>query len=422
MKKIFPFLFSFLIINAAAAQIDTTQKIVPGRKNSAEAEKKPYVILISADGFRYDYAEKYHADHLLSLSNEGVKSPFMIPSYPSVTFPNHYTLVTGLYPSHHGLVNNNYFDRNRKDNYLNNNKPKVADGSWYFGTPLWVLAEQQQTLSASFYWVASEADIQKTRPTYYFIYNDKIDIHTRIETVVNWLKLPPESRPHLITFYFPQVDHSGHVNSPDSPETGRQVQFVDSAVYELTKAVASTGLNVNYVFVSDHGMTKIDREHILPNPAALDTSKFVISGDDILVQLYAKDPKYIAETYNELKADAKDYKVYLKSNMPDRLHYGTKDDWHNRIGDIILIPEWPKVFNINHYKKINPGTHGFDPYLVQDMMATFYAWGPAFKKHTVVPPFQNVEIYPLITRILGLPYTDKIDGTKKLAKEALEGK
>jgi predicted AlkP superfamily pyrophosphatase or phosphodiesterase len=167
MKKIFLFLLHLFAVTAVMAQTDTTQKIKPGRKNSAEAEKKPYVILISADGFRYDYAEKYHASHLLALSTGGVKAPFMIPSYPSVTFPNHYTLVTGLYPSHQGLVYNSYYDRDRKDSYSSNNKLKVADGSWYYGTPLWVLAEQQQMLTASFYWVASEAEIQKTRPTYY---------------------------------------------------------------------------------------------------------------------------------------------------------------------------------------------------------------------------------------------------------------
>lgn len=421
MKKYISLFAALFIAAGALAQNDTTQKVIEGRKNSPEQEKKPYVILISADGFRYDYAEKYHAEHLLDLANDGVKATSMIPSYPSVTFPNHYTLVTGLYPSHSGLVNNSYYDRDRKDFYSMSNKAKVADGSWYGGTPLWVLAEQHQMLAASFYWVASEANIKDVHPTYYYIYNDKISIHNRIQGVVDWLNLPSEKRPHFITFYLPQVDHAGHLYTPESPEVEQQVHFVDSAVYELTKAVKTTGLDVDYVFVSDHGMTKIDREHPITKPEAVDTSKFIVSGDEVLVQLYAKNPAYIKDTYDKLKAEATDYKVYLKENMPAELHFGKNDDWHNHIGDILLLPNWPKVFNITNHK-LNPGTHGFDPYAVKEMHATFYAWGPDFKKHLVVAPFQNVNIYPLVTTILGLPYTEKIDGTKKLANEVLVGK
>ncbi len=419
MKKYAVFLISCLFAISAFAQNDTTQKIVKGRKNSPEQQKKPYVILISADGFRYDYAEKYKAVHLQELANEGVQAPYMVPSFPSVTFPNHYTLVTGLYPSHHGLVDNYFYDRNRKEFYSSGNKAKVADATWYGGTPLWVLAEQQHMLTASFYWVASEAPIKDTRPTYYYVYNEKINIHNRIQTVVDWLKLPEESRPHLITFYLPQVDHAGHQYGPEAPETEKEVHFVDSAVYELTKAVKSTGLDVNYVFVSDHGMTKIDREHPIGKPDAVDTSKFIVSGDGVMVQLFAKDPKYIKDTYDQLKKEAKDYQVFLSTEMPEKYNYSKADDRYSRIGDIILIPNWPKVFNLNN-RRLNVGTHGFDPTVVKEMMATFYAWGPAFKQHKQVAPFKNVDIYPLVTTILNLPYTEKIDGTTKLATEALK--
>jgi len=419
MKKYIALFFVLLITGTAIAQSDLEQKVVSGRKNDASQENKPYVILVSADGFRYDYAEKYHATHLLNLAGEGVKAASMIPSYPSVTFPNHYTLVTGLYPSHQGIVNNAFYDPARKNTYSMSNKAKVADASWYGGTPLWVLAEQQHMLSASFYWVASEAPIKGMNPTYYYVYNDQIDIHKRIQTVVDWLKLPPESRPHFITFYFPQVDHAGHSYGPDAPETGEQVHFVDDAMDELTKAVKSTGLDVNFVFVSDHGMTKIDADHAIAIPAAIDTSKFVVSGDATLLEVYAKNASDITETYRRLKNGAMYYKVYLKQDMPANLHYGKSDDLYNRIGDILLIPDWPKVFTFNSSRKPSPGTHGYDPYLVKDMHATFFAWGPAFKKHLDIPAFQNVDVYPLITDILGLTYTDKIDGTKQLANKVL---
>ncbi|WPU92628.1 ectonucleotide pyrophosphatase/phosphodiesterase [Mucilaginibacter sabulilitoris] len=418
MKKHIAFWACLLYAASTFGQADTAQKIVTGRKNSIEQQKKSYVILISADGFRYDYAQKYQASHLLELSSAGVKATSMIPSYPSVTFPNHYALVSGLFPSHSGLVNNGFYDRDRRDSYFMGDKNKVADGSWYFGSPLWVLAEQQHLLSASFYWVASEAAIQGINPTYYYSYNEKIAIHNRINAVVNWLNLPAEERPHFITFYFPQVDHAGHVYGPDAPETAREVHFVDSAVNELTKAVKTTGLDVNFIFVADHGMTNVDKDHPIGIPAAIDTSKFIISGDGTLVELYAKNGADIQATYSNLKQRAKDYDVYLKTNMPAKLHYGQTDDWHNRIGDILLIPRHPKLFNLWN-KKINPGWHGYDPSLVKDMHATFLAWGPVFKPHTVIQPFENVDVFNLVKSILGLSYTGKIDGTDKLAHAIL---
>ncbi|PAW94857.1 alkaline phosphatase family protein [Mucilaginibacter sp. MD40] len=424
MKKYCSFLLVlvFYSINSYAQKVaDTTQKVIPGRENSARQQQKPYVILISADGFRYDFAKRYHADNLLRLAGEGVSASSMIPSYPSVTFPNHYAIVSGLYPSHSGLVNNAFYDRTRKNFYSMNDKDKVADSSWYGGKPLWVLAEEQKMLSASFYWVASEAAIQGVKPTYYYVYNQKIAIHNRIQAVVDWLKLPPAKRPHFITFYFPQVDHAAHLFGPESPEAEKEVHFIDSAVNELQKAVKTTGLkNVNYVFVSDHGMTKVDNQHPLGIPAAIDTSKYVISGDGILVELYAKDKADVPATYRALKQEAKDYDVYLKTNVPARLHYGQADDWHNRIGDILLIPRYPKVFNLWHSnRELHPGWHGYDPYTIKDMHATFYAWGPAFKKHLNVVPFHNVAVFNLVSDILGIQHTGKIDGTDELAREVL---
>lgn len=419
MKNCLSILFHLCCALTAFCQVDTTQKIISGRINSAEQQNKPYVILISADGFRYDYAEKYKADHLLQLSSEGVKAASMIPSFPSVTFPNHYSIVTGLYPSHEGLVNNSFYDR--KLNKFYNYKSKTAtDSVWYGGTPLWVLAEQQHLLTASFYWVGSEATIRGVKPTYYYTYNDRIPLHERIQTVVSWLKLPPESRPHLITFYFPQVDHEGHKHGPNSPEVAGAVHFVDSAVYELTKAVYATGLKVNFVFVSDHGMSSPDVDHPITIPAAIDTSKFIVSGDGILVELYAKNPDNIQKTYEQLKKESRNsgYEVYLRVNIPSHFHYNKADDRYNRIGDILLIPNWPKVFNL-YTRKLDPGWHGYDPNAVKDMHATFYAWGPAFKPHTAIDSFPNVNIFPMITQILDLEYTFRVDGSKQLVHETL---
>lgn len=423
MKQSLSLLLGLLFSLTAFCQVDTVQKINPNSANSPEQQNKPYVIMISADGFRYDYAKRYNATHLLALAASGVQAESMQPSFPSVTFPNHYTLVTGLYPSHEGLVGNSFYDK-ATNSFFSYHGKNASDSTWYNGgTPLWVLAEQQHLLSASFYWVGSDVEIHGVRPTYYYKYNEKIDIHNRIQTVVNWLTLPAARRPHFITFYFPQADHEGHKYGPESPQVAEAVHFIDSAVYELTKAVKTTGLDVNYIFVADHGMTKPDLSQPIPAPAGIDTSQFIVSGDGLLVELYAKAPQYIQPAYQKLLSGmTSDYAVYLKSEVPAKLHYRATDDWRDRIGDILLIPNWPKVFNLYNSKFATIGWHGYDPTVVKQMHATFYAWGPAFKSGVTIPTFENVNVFPVVTDILGITYTNKIDGTQQVADEVLRKK
>ena len=411
-------LLSMLVApNLLSAQSEFPQRVVADRSNSVAQQQKPYVILISADGFRHDYAHKYQAKHLLELSAGGVQAEGMIPSYPSLTFPNHYTLVTGLYPAHHGLINNTFYDKKRDARYSMSAKDKVQDGSWYGGTPLWVLAEQQQMVAASFFWVGSEAAVKGVRPTYSYDFTEKFPMADRIEVVKEWLNLPEEKRPHLITFYISEPDHSGHENGPDTEQTAAAVKMVDDALSQLTEVVKATGLPVNFIFLSDHGMTAVDRTSPLQLPKSIDTEKFVIPASGTIVNLHAKHKADIKPTYKQLKKEAVGYEVYLREKMPKRLHYGAKDDRFNRIGDIILIPEWPRVFSRN---TPNPGQHGFDPAKVKDMYASFFAWGPAFKSGMKIPAFENVNVYPLIAEILGLQYTEKIDGKKEVLKPILK--
>jgi predicted AlkP superfamily pyrophosphatase or phosphodiesterase len=416
-KSLLSLLFAGFSLLAAAQQVDTTQQRIAGRVNAAEQQQKPYVILISIDGFRYDYAQKYGAKNLLEYANQGVKADALIPSFPSVTFPNHYTIATGLYPSHTGLVANSFYDRARNETFSMSQRDKVKDGFWYGGTPLWVLAEQQKMVSASFYWVGSDADVQGVHPTYFYYYNDKISNKDRVEVVKKWLTLPEEKRPHFISFYYPEVDHAGHDFGPESAETKAAVQLVDGYIADLVAAVNSTGLAVNFILVSDHGMTQVDQKNPIKTPASIDKQKFKISTSGSMIQLYANEASAILPLYAKLKASAVDYEVYLKKDVPKRLHYRPKDDRFNRIGDLVLLAKWPKVFAD---WKVNPGFHGFDPSTVPDMKATFYAWGPAFKQGLQVPAFKNVEVYDVVTQILGLNKTSKTDGTGKVAKKILK--
>lgn len=416
MKKIFLLAAVLLSASFAGYAQDTAQLVVEGRKNSATQQSKPYVIMISIDGFRYDYAEKYNAQHLLHLSDGGVRATAMQPSFPSLTFPNHYSLATGLYPAHHGLVDNFFYDRKRDAVYKVGDRAAVEDGTWYNGIPLWVLAEKQQMISASYFWVGSESAIQNVRPTYYFKYQEKTGVDQRISQVINWLRLPEDQRPHLITFYFPEVDHKGHTSGPDSDSVRNAVQFVDAAIGKMVTEVAKLNLPVNFIVVSDHGMMQADTVNTiaLPDAPALQPLKSIAGNEKVM--LYGTSDEEIKTAYDYLRQHENHYTAYLKKNTPERWHYG-QEDIYNRIGDIILLAEPHYIFRTG--KKVSPGHHGYDNNLT-NMNAIFMAWGPAFKAHTRVATFENVHVYPLVARILGLDITQPIDGRLEVLEPVLQ--
>ena len=413
-------LLGFVFFTQTVSAQDTLQRIAPGRVNSAVQEQKPYVILISADGFRYDLAMRYQAKNLLRLSAQGVEATSMRPSYPSLTFPNHYSIVTGLYPSHHGIVGNKFYDPARKQIYAIRNKSEVQDGTWYGGEPLWVLAEKQKMVTASFFWVGSESDIERVRPTYYYDYSELFTNDRRLDILKDWLQLPEDKRPHFITFYFPEVDHAEHYYGVYSRQAEAAVHHVDSAIGKMNDMVAKLNLPVNFIFVSDHGFTNIDTINTVSVENLIDTSKFIVAGESTLIHLYAKDTSSIAAQYNILKAAQNNYHVYLANEVPERWHYGKSDDRYNRIGDILITTDMPYIFSSRGRK--NAATHGFDNY-TQEMQATFYAWGPAFKENFKINNFENINIYPLIAHMLGLQFEkDKIDGDFNVLKPILKEK
>ena len=406
------------IFQLAFAQ-DTTQQITSGRFNSVAAQKKPYVILISIDGLRSDFVEKFNATSLQAYGKSGVVANYMTSAFPSLTFPNHYSIVTGLYPAHHGLVDNTFFDEKANATYTMSNKKMVADPYWYGGTPLWVLAEKQQMVTASFYWVASEAPILNTKPTYFYNYNDKIKIEKRIAQIKDWLSLPEKTRPHLITFYMPEVDDAAHNYGPDSKQAEAAVQYIDGVIKQMNEAVGSLNLPVNYILVSDHGMALVDSQNPIRLPKSVDPAKFYVPSGSALLQLYAKDTAAIMPTYQALLKEANGYDVYLKNNAPKDFHYSNLDDRFNRIGDIILVAKLPYTFSLSG-RPSSPGKHGYDPRL-PEMRASFLAWGPAFKSGKKINGFENVHVYPLIAKILGLQYDQKtIDGNLNVLKNTLK--
>ena len=405
----------FLTVVSAFAQNPTPVITVPNPPNTAAQQKKHYVVLISLDGFRYDYPRRYGAPHLLQLGFKGASAPTgMIPAYPSLTFPNHISIVTGLYPEHHGIVANSFWDPTREQTYVYTQTKSNSDGSWYSGTPLWVLAEQKGMRSACLFWPGSEAEIQGKRPSYYLHFDEKLDDQKRVDQVVAWLKLPPELRPHFITLYYSNVDHAGHNYGPDSEEVRAAVHHLDDMVGDLQAKIARLHLPVDMVVVADHGMVKLEGKPVTLSDFA-DLSEFRSDGS----LLYAKPDADIQETYEEfLSHPDPRFKVYRQGGVPPGLHF----DGNPREGDPIVVPTGPFILRANSSSETDKqhiGGHGFNPHTMPEMKAIFFAVGPDVRPGVQLKPFENVNIYPFIAEILGLE-APMVDGRLDVLRPALK--
>ncbi|TDO77794.1 alkaline phosphatase D [Flavobacterium chryseum] len=368
----------------------------------AKINKDTYVVLVSMDGFRWDYQKQFDLPNLKQIANEGVHAKSMKPSYPSKTFPNHYSIVTGLYPDHHGIINNVFYDSAMNESFSLSSNAK-NDSRFYGGNPIWNVAEQQGIKTASFFWPGS--DLDQRRPSYYKNYDSKIPYETRIDTVLKWLQLPEKQRPHLVTLYFDEPDHTGHNFGPLSPENKKMVIKMDSIMGELSRRLdqLTIGKQINLIIVSDHGMADISNDKKV---AVLDYLKPEWLGYkeviNPIMSLQAK-PGFQDSIAIALKK-VPHIKFWKSSEVPKRLHYGTNP----RVHDFVIEAEkgYSLVSKVSTY--IKGGTHGYDND-EKDMHAIFYAKGPAFKVDKKVGTFQNVSVYPLIAHILGLQI-DEVDG------------
>lgn len=373
--------------------------------NSEAAQKAHYLVLVSLDGFRWDYAAQDGAKHLLALGKQGSWAPQgMIPSFPSLTFPNHVTIVTGLYPEHHGIVANSFFDPQRQARYASSDFKAVADGSWYSGVPLWSLAEGQGMRTAVLYWPGSEAEIAGHRPTWYAHFDKETESteameQARIDSAAALLKLPSEERPHLIAMYYSEPDHEGHLFGPDAAETKAAVVKMDRLMGKLKAALDATKLPIDLVVVSDHGMAKIEGGWIALDQVA-DLSNF----ETVNSLLYGASEEDRTRVYNQLKKASSQYMAYRRKNLPRGLHF----DENERAGDPIVIATGPYAIRGRGpdtgkpEKAADRGGHGFDPRVVTEMKASFFAAGPDILPGKTVAPFENVNLYPWMAHLLGL--------------------
>lgn len=386
---------------------------------------RPTVILISIDGFRYDYLDKYQPPNLRSLARAGVQAKWMIPSFPSKTFPNHYTIVTGLYPQNNGIVENSVYDKSFNATFSMSNREEVQNGRWWLGEPIWITAEKQGQKSAPFFWPGSEAKISGRWPTYWKPYDGKVPDEARVDTVLSWLDLPLGARPTFLTLYFSDVDNAGHESSPDSPETRAAVLKVDGDLGRLIDGLRVRGIfsQVNLIIVSDHGMATQDPKNTIILDELFDTSLAEkIFWTSEIVSIFPKEGKEDA-IFKTLNARLpRQAKVYRKSELPARLHYSNSP----RIAPLLVLPDegWTLTTREKFEEaKTKPhpnglrGGHGYDNALVS-MRAIFIAHGSAFKKRAVLEPFENIQVYNVMAKILKLKPAPN-DGNDSVVKAAL---
>ncbi|MGC3946930.1 MAG: ectonucleotide pyrophosphatase/phosphodiesterase [Chryseolinea sp.] len=393
-------------------------------RHIATAQEVSHVLLVSFDGFRHDYVDKYDAQNFKAFIQKGTSAKGLIPSFPSKTFPNHYSIVTGLYPGNHGLVDNNFYDPDSKVAYTSKNKKAVVDSIYYGGTPIWKLAQMNGMKTASYFWVGSE--VKHGEPDYFFPYNDKIPDTERVGQVLNWFSLPAAERPRFTALYFSITDDVGHQHGPESEEIRLAVHHADSILGMLIRGIEQLPIPVNVILVSDHGMKGIAQSEssylLMPEIlSGVDQSTVVVNSGSH-VHLYQPDKVKRMALYDQLNRQPRHFHAVLKEDYPQRWHYNSR-----RAGDILLMADAGYYFLDMERDKLAgflkpwkfAGVHGYDPRETDEMNGIFYANGPNIRKGYTLRPFENVHIYPLMARILGLALP-VIDGKSDILEKVYQ--
>ena len=378
---------------------------------SASSKNDQVTVIISLDGFRWDYTQWYDTPFLDRMAEEGVEAA-LIPSYPSKTFPNHYTLATGLYPDHHGIIGNKFINRATGKKFSLSNREVKHDAHYYGGEPIWLTAQRQGLRTAVFYWPGSDVAVQGKYPDKYFNYDQepRLTFGQRIDGILKQLRRPEAKRPQLIMAYFEQPDHNGHVYGPQAKQTRIAVMEIDKLISNLYERIQKLPISdkVNFIVVSDHGMTlTMPEKHINARQYLKKEWYYDIEGD-APANIYVREG--CADSICLALQGVDHIRVWHRTEVPYYLHYGTNEN----VGDVVIDTELGWLFSDK--KAEYGGTHGYDP-SYNDMHALFRAVGPAFK-HISLPHFPNVDVYPLLCHLLGIEPAPN-DGSLNIVKRML---
>jgi predicted AlkP superfamily pyrophosphatase or phosphodiesterase len=378
------------------------------------------VVLVSLDGFRPDYLDRPAAARLRELAAHGVRARWLRPVAPTLTFPNHYTIVTGLYPAHHGIVGNSIRDPSIGYPFSIRDTAAIQDPRWWGGEPIWVTAQRQGRRTAAFFWPGSEAPIAGMHPTWYRRFDPAVPNRERVDQVLTWLRLPADSAPALVLLWLGDVDQAGHAFGPDTPQTDSAIARVDSAIGRLEDGLAASGLTnlIDLLVVSDHGMAAVDSTQVIYLDDYLDPATVEIPELAPTLLIWPRHGSADA-IYRELAGRDPRLTVYRRSELPARFHF----DSTPRIAPIVaLAAEGSLVTTRDEARTARPprGMHGYDPNL-SSVRAIFLARGPSFRSGAVVPGFENVHLYPLLAALLDVepaPVDGRLDSLPQLLVEA----
>ncbi len=368
---------------------------------AAPAPTRDSVLLISLDGFRADYLDLGITPHLSRIARDGVRAQWMTPVYPSLTFPNHYSLVTGLVPDHHGIVHNTMRDATLGSFKLSD-RASVGDGRWWSGEPIWVGAEKAGLRSATLFWPGSEAAIGGVRPTRWRPFDETMPLDARVDTVVGWLAEPEATRPRIATLYLETVDHDAHEHGPDSAQAHAAVRAVDAAMGRLLDGLAARGVldRVDLLVVSDHGMATVPPGNALAVEDMVSREEATVVSIGQVIGL-APNPGFEAQVERKVLGRHAHHECWRKHALPPRWRYGT----HPRVPPIVCQMDagWDMLPRETLAKRPahDRGSHGYDPAL-PSMRALFVARGPSFRQGAVIAPFDSVDVYPLLARLVGI--------------------
>jgi len=364
------------------------------------AGRDTYTVIISLDGLRWDYLDTYDVPFMQQLAREGVKA-VMQPSFPSKTFPNHYTLATGLTPDHHGIITNTFWDRERGVEFSLGNKDTRSKGYYYGGDPVWLTAKHQGVKTATVFWVGSDVTINGEHPTYWRDYqteSGKMGFEARVDDIIRLLSMPEKERPHLVMAYFEEPDRSGHSYGPMNRMTRRALEDMDRLLSLMWTRIQMLpiGSQVNLIITGDHGMTSVDPKRFVDIDDVLPKHWYERFCNDYPTLIYASAPQYVDSICDALQ-HVDHIRAWKKADIPAYLGYGT----NKNMGDVVVLPDVGWLFADKPSKK-QRGSHGFD-HTAADMQVGFRAVGPDFKVGYEKPDrFRNVCIYPLLCYLLGV--------------------
>jgi len=388
---------------------------------SLQAQSRPYVILISFDGFRWDYVDRGITPNFNFIKENGVSAKSLQPCFPTKTFPNHLSITTGMYPENHGIISNGFKDYSTGRYFRMSDTVEVRNERWYRGEAFWETAERQGIITASYFWPGSEVTDSERHPTYFYHYEHSKPYKDRVDGVIEWLQLPYEKRPHFITSYFDATDTYGHNYGPNSEGVNKAIAKLDSILGYFFRRLQEIKMfdSTNIIVVSDHGMTELSTERVINIEEILDGYKYE-SGDNGPFMLIEPGEGDLESIYRKLKENEYHYTVYKKEDVPEYYHYSDSP----LISKLVVIAEngWGVETNksIENMKKYGTkGNHGYDNHWI-DMHGIFYAVGPAFKVNYSVGTIDNIDIYPLLCKIFDVIPNQLIDGKLERIKYILK--